>query len=571
MTKILIKNSYLYPLLLGLIFFMLFPQVTEHVEFAKIFIGEIEYDQFNTLANRTSEFSSQITIPVVLIDIGMNGLLLQLLISFLLTCIPFYAIFYISKAINPSDPLSAIKLFVVTSCVLFAVEISNLNNYPIQFPTSYAEFGNSGMWIMLLIIGLLGSNKPMAGFFIGFLFSWHLVWFVGTIIFVFLYFSNESNRKSYEKITMFNIFLVVGFALSFLLYVIDQSYRDGVIVNESLSLFQIVLTRLSESELVVSNADNMHNIHLLSSGLRGIIQKLFFLVFPLFLIFILSMNIHLNAFINKIKAPLVVLSIISFCAIIYIEIAGFIPLPGAESLVSRAIINRYLNVTIVISILLIMQILIKFVENKSRKLPEIHEVLFVMISSSILFGPLIFLVSILVYFLYLVYEFFSRNTFLLNSFKNNLSKVIISIFLVLLVMKVFTLHHVKYSLYSYVLPTDEIFVYLSEYEENKSIVLGPQIPAIHSLNVGFLTDRDYYVMRDDGRDTTGAFSNLYCQQSEVFNIGNVKKCFENRSVKQWADILESHNSNLIVVTSDIKLNIKLEASNKYFSIYKVEK
>ena len=128
MTKILIKNSYLYPLLLGLIFFMLFPQITEHVECAKIFIGEIEYDQFNTLANRAQEFSSQITIPAVLIDIGMNGLQLQLLISFLLTCIPFYAIFYISKAINPTDPLSAIKLFVVTSCVLFVVEISNLNN-----------------------------------------------------------------------------------------------------------------------------------------------------------------------------------------------------------------------------------------------------------------------------------------------------------------------------------------------------------------------------------------------------------------------------------------------------------
>jgi len=265
------------------------------------------------------------------------------------------------------------------------------------------------------------------------------------------------------------------------------------------------------------------------------------------------------------------LSIISFCAIIYIEIAGFIPLPGAESLVSRAIINRYLNVTIVISILLIMQILIKFVENKSKKLPEIHEALFLIISSSILFGALIFLVSILVYFLFLVYKFLFGNTFLLNSFKDKLSKLIISIFLVLLFTKVFALHHVKYSLYSYVLLTDEIFLYLSEYEENKSIVLGPEIPAIHSLNVGFLTDRDYYVMRDDVRDTSGVLSNLYCQQSELFNKGNVKKCFENRSVKEWADILESHNSNLVVVTSDIKLNIKLEASNKYFSIYKVEK
>ena len=350
MTKILIKNLNLYPLLLGLVFFMFFPQITEHVEFAKILIGEIEYDQFNALGDRGKEFSSQIIIPAVLIDIGVNGNLLQLIISFLLTCIPFYAIFYLSKAINPTDDLSVIKLFVITSCLLFVVEISNLNNYPIQFPTSYAEFGNSGMWTMLLIIGLLVCNKPIAGFFIGFLFSWHIIWFVATIIFVLLYFANNSSRKSYGKISTFNILLVVGFALSFLIYELGQSYKDVSLGRESYSLAKIFLSRLLEPELVVSNADNMHNIHLLSSGIRGFIQKIFFLVFPLFLVLILSKNIHLNAFIDKIKAPLVALSIISFSAIFYIEIAGFIPLPGADTLWSRAIINRYLNVTVLISL-----------------------------------------------------------------------------------------------------------------------------------------------------------------------------------------------------------------------------
>ena len=166
MAKFLNKNSFLYPLILGLAFFMLFPQITEHVEFAKILVGEVQYDQYNSLDKRAKEFSSQIIIPAVLIDFGLNGLFLQVLMSFLLTCIPFFSLFYISKALNSEDSSAAIKLFVLASIVLFVVEIANLNSYPVQFPTSYAEFGNSGMWMMLLIVGLLICNLPIAGFFI---------------------------------------------------------------------------------------------------------------------------------------------------------------------------------------------------------------------------------------------------------------------------------------------------------------------------------------------------------------------------------------------------------------------
>jgi hypothetical protein len=572
MAEILRKNSMLYPLLIGLVFFMLFPQITEHVEFAKILVGEIEYDQYNSLDKRAKEFSSQIIIPAVLIDFGVNGFLLQLLMSFLLTCIPFYSIFYISQAMNPGDASSAIKLFVIASIILFVVEMTNLNSYPVQFPISYAEFGNSGMWVMLLIVGLLLSNKPIAGLFIGFLFSWHLIWFFGTIIFVFMYFAKESNRKSYEKIIKFSILFVLGCLLSFFLYKIGMSYKDGAMVDENYGLFQIARNMLSEPELVLPNLSNGHNIHMLSSGLRGALEKLFFLLFPLFFIMINSKNMSVSVFVNKIKAPLVLLSIVSFCFIFYLELARFVALPGAETLVSRAILNRYLNVNIVISIILIIQILIKFMENKSRKSFEIYEVLFLMISSVFLVGYLLVLVSILLYFLFLVYNYLSGKTFLLNHVRDSLSKIIVFVFFVLIFMKVSALHQAKYSLYSYFSPTDDVFLYLSEYEGNKSIVLGPTIPAIHSLNVGFLTDRDYYQMRDDVRDHSGAISNLYCQISNYeVTVGGVKECFEKRSTKQWVDILELHNSNLVVVTSDIKLNIELEASNKYFSIYKVEK
>ena len=115
---------------------------------------------------------------------------------------------------------------------------------------------------------------------------------------------------------------------------------------------------------------------------------------------------------------------------------------------------------------------------------------------------------------------------------------------------------------------------MSKYDENKSIVLGPTIPAIHSLNVGFLTDRDYYVMREDVRDISGASSNLYCQISGYGDVAltsdTAKKCFKERSTNQWRDILVNHNANIVVVTNDTKLNMELVASNKYFSIYNVD-
>ena len=78
-------------------------------------------------------------------------------------------------------------------------------------------------------------------------------------------------------------------------------------------------------------------------------------------------------------------------------------------------------------------------------------------------------------------------------------------------------------------------------------------------------------MREGVQDVTGAPSNLYCEKAGVLNVESVKSCFEQRSTRQWADILLLHKSNLVVVTSDVKLNLQLEASNKYFNIYILEK
>ena len=94
-------NNRLYiPLVISVIYFIINPVITEHTEFA-LTLGGFKYFTNNNhfFIKISSEFSSQITIPAILLKFGINKYFVQLLMSFISVAIPYFAVWEFCKKI----------------------------------------------------------------------------------------------------------------------------------------------------------------------------------------------------------------------------------------------------------------------------------------------------------------------------------------------------------------------------------------------------------------------------------------------------------------------------------------
>ena len=122
-----------------------------HAEFALTLSGFKYFTDNNWFfKNISSEFSSQITIPAMLLKLGANKFYVQMLMSFISVAIPYFAVWEFCKKFPDS-----IIFYGLFTTLLALTIIPNWYFYPFSFPAGFFNFGNLGLWSTLLFFGLL--------------------------------------------------------------------------------------------------------------------------------------------------------------------------------------------------------------------------------------------------------------------------------------------------------------------------------------------------------------------------------------------------------------------------------
>lgn len=559
-------NPYLLILVYSSFFYFLHPQVTEVISFAMVQIGEIQFSSNNFIFNFVSkEASAQITFAAILLKIGVDKFVVQFLISWLLTLIPFFAIY---EFIQESQYKYWYYFFFTSILIIF--QIPNWYFYPYSFQIGFYSFGNTGFWIFILFFGLLLRNKPLAYFISGLLLSIHIPWGVLSLLFVMLNQHINKTNKSFNKYLLLGLCISIAL-LSLSYYFIlhnELSGPESAILDKFNNL--ITLEKLTKEHYPFYAFDpfiwnNSHNPYIFHDGIiNGLI-----IIFNLFLPSIL-VNLKLNEtnqeFI-RINAVIYLnfLSILVLIGLIYMELARLVPLPLVGAL-WRLIINRYLCVSSLISLIFMSIFLWNTLITKNRAI-KFKFFLFLVAFIYILnfkYQGYVFLVVGLCYLMQI-----SLQKEVIFKFNSNLLRVAT----IILMVGANTPTNDKYTTIFNFQNSDKVFDYLKNQQEG-AILLAPNVQSNNGLEVTHISGHAHFLLSKLDYFDDGVSKSVYCYEPTKdyqLQIINTNKCFEERERGDWKKIFNQLNIGSVIVFKRHILNLDLVAQNELFSIYTIKK
>jgi len=556
----------LYIVVYGSFFYFLHAQVTEHIAFAMVQIGEIKFTPQNFFFNFISkEVSAQITLPAIFLKAGFNKYLLSFFLSWLFTLIPFIATWQFAK--NSKSPYIFFLLF---TSLLICFQIPNWYFYPYSIQLGFYAFGNIGFWIFILFFGLLLQRKSNAYLISGLLVSIHIPW--GILSIFFLAIDQVRNGISKKLLKSF----LYGICISGILLVLSSNFINSIQLSEAQpGLIEKVYKSIKPIKLTYEQYpfyafdpfvwNNSHNPFIFYSGIAQALIILFNLFLPSFLINIRVRDRYLDKFRNQIAFYINFLSILVLIGLTYMELARIFPLPFVDIL-WRLIINRYLNAASFVSLIFIAIYLFHSTFYNSEK-PS--ATFFVFLSS------FIYLFNFVDLALYLIVSI--SVLFIVFAFYKSQIGLFIKRFIVLAAFApiVYTANLPLSNLYTtlvYLDSNDPIFNYL-EKNQSKDILLGPHVQSNNGLDVSLISGKAFYVMSEMNYSKNGEEKSVYCYKKNIDYkslVANAETCFQERAREDWEKIFEQLNISSVIVFNRNKLNLDLVAKNRIFSIYSID-
>lgn len=548
------KVGYGLPLFLATLYFFINPFATEHAEFALALGGYTPFTVHNGFYRLiTSESSSQIVIPLLLLKLGLNKYLVQALFTYISIAVPFFAIWeYCSKKGNGAYTyVFLVALFSVAS-------IPNFYFYPFSFPGGFFNFGNLGMWTTVLFVGLLLNERKIAYILYGFMLSWHPSWFICATLALI-------SVQTYQDIKKNNLLIFSGLFLSFFFMVIGKYYQSELYSSfalEQSSFFDGLYDDIFNFKKMIDGSFTAHNPVIFNGDTSNTLRIVIEMIAPIILVAIFPAQKEFQKLSYKFKKFMFLNTVVVIGALLFLELARIVPLP-LVSIVQRLILNRFLNINLVLLIIYIVIELGCFEKNQWRNLYKIFlAMILIYITDPVSDLKYAFYPSMILYILV------SNRTF---KFLNNWKGKILGSILISgpMIAYATSLQANRYDAFSFWrLESDQVLSELKAANESQ-IILGPMVQGVNGMSIALYTNSAFYVLNDLRFSWNGESKKVYCFEENNKNLAKLAiDCFENRPNQEWREIFEQLNASMVVVPSGVKLNLNLVAKNSLYAIYK---
>lgn len=554
-------------LLVASAYFVLHPQITEHVEYGLVESGIVKFTKENFLFNVVrGDRSMQITIPTILLDLGFNKYVVQIILSWLFTLIPFYSIWSLVKS---KDLWFSWAVYFCVLILLTNFLMPNWYFYPYSLSIGFFAFGNIGFWIFILLFGLIVEQKAIAYLISGLLLGLHIPWGIaGSIVIISDFIKNNSK---YKKI----IFFVIGIFVSAISIYLGNRYSISLpsnLIGNSLIEKLSLLINFSKNEVPQFYAyspfiwNNSHNPYLLYSDVYGALVILFYLFFPTLILNLKISDYEINIKRKKIVYYINILSLFVLLILVYLEIARYINLPFVQ-IFNRLITNRYLCLSNLLVIVFSLSVIFKSTISNKYKIDfwVYLASLFYLFQASkaVIISSSIFLVVYFCVYKWAIKEsracFFYKKIFLL------IAIALFAFSCALIVPKN------KYNAFTFLESSDPVIKYLMGMKDGDGdFLIAPNVQSNNGLNVTLFSNKAYHML---GRLTYQNGENneeVFCYKSNLGYedlVANANECFEKRSRAEWGNLFYQLEISSVIVPNTIKLDLDLIAQNDLLSVY----
>jgi len=476
----------------SILIYLLNPIVTEFAQFGGILLGLQKFSSDNTLfSSYLKEFSSQTVLSSFITILFKFPLIVEFFGGAINATIATTAVYQWTRLFDDAFKVqkSNLRIFLVIA-ILTILQFSLDLSYPIKFPLSYAVFGNSGMWFSIMVLGMILRRKIVGYIFLGILISWHVVWAFFTSLAILSAKDLFLQYKLRFKETILALSLGLAVSIIFYFFFIFINSEITPQFDKAFSLVSLI-----EPAILNKNQLTRHNIGLLDYA--SIFKIIFIIFFGLYFIKNLK-KIKKSININFYKRLVLIFSIIGFGLTFYVALASYMPLIGADVL-ARLIPNRIFNILIVLNSILVIYFLLLIVEQKIiRNLEYMTSIMIIswLVIAHYISGIIVTLTFLFIIALQNIKKFRALST--LNTLWRKTNKLFLCIIMLLFFTKLFLLNRHYYTIYDYLFEENEIIRELKIIDpKNSRILVGPDIPPAHGLNIYLATQTEFLAHAHD--------------------------------------------------------------------------
>jgi hypothetical protein len=540
-------NVYNLSIFLSILVLAIHPAITEHVEFALAANQGIHVSEFNyNFIIRMLDPSSQVSLVQFLLNLNLSPKITQILVSFIATLIPLFAILNLFKYIDYSSKYKNIALFVFFCAIFNASNPINAALYPWSPRIGFFEFGNQGMWFCLATLMLLIKDKKLGFLLAGVLFSWHMVWFLPVLLFLSMNFK-ETNIKNY-------LYLFIGFIFSFIFLYYGKNQLAAFAAGSDFEFNKINFSHFNLQFVKITDSFwSAHNPLIFEKYINW--SYLLVVSIPIFGLNYLDLPKKLLQFCN-------VLFFITLLVIFYLEIARYYPLPFSNVLF-RAIVNRFFNLIMAIFLYSLFFFCLNFRASQS-KLKDYFFLIVLIISTLFYFKfSHILRFALLIIF----YKLYNKKIRYLDFFL---------IFVFMLSIAIKSHKSMDYHIFSFLHP-NKIERFLSTEGRGKSYIVSRNIQSFKGLNITNLSGAEYF-MPTPPLSIQGKHLDIFCYESlssinkssQAYNW-DVDKCFKNKVKKDWERTFSLTGASYVIVSDNVNLDLNLILESDQLRVYSLEK
>ena len=569
-----VNKSHLIFILFSILIYLLNPIVTEFAQFGGILLGLQKFSPDNTLfSSYLKEFSSQIVLSSFMTNLFKFPLIVEFFGGAINATIATTAVYQWIKLFDHAFKVqkSNQRIFLVIA-ILTILQFSLDLSYPIKFPLSYAVFGNSGMWLSIMILGMILRRKIVGYIFLGILISWHIVW----AFFIFLTILSAKDLFFQHKLRFKETIL----ALSLGLTVSTIFYFFFIFINSEItSHFDKAFRLASLIEPVILNKNQLthHNVSLLDyASFFKIIVIIFFGLYFIKNLKKIKKNININFY----KRLVLIFSVIGLGLTFYVAIASYIPLIGADVL-ARLIPNRIFNILIVLNSILVIYFLLLVVEQKIIRNLDYMAIIIIISWFAIAHyfsGIIVALTFLFIIALQKIKKLRALST--LNALWKKRNKLFLCIITLLFFSKLVLLNRHYYTIYDYLFQENEIIRELKKIDpKNSRILVGPDIPPAHGFNIYLATHTEFLAHAHD-------IGKPFYYISTITKCGKINEdlpgfkyyldwqCMANIDGLVWKQINLQTSITHVLMKNDkkfISLKLPVVGKSKHFILYSLKK
>jgi hypothetical protein len=535
---------------------------------------------------KNADFTLQIYLPLVILSskLGLNEEILNMFFSGITTSISMLAIYTLTKKISQDSYTS----FIIP-ILLLSHNFINTREYGIHYPTDFFYFGQMGMYLFIISTISFSYKKQEIGLNIAILnFFCHAAWGLLNFFFIFLFLIMSKNKKKiiYKSNLLLVFFLGIISILGLYILKSNQLVFD---LNQS----SLITGYGSDLKLINNNFDYIETTHKLKIFDENLLDKNNWLNFFRFIffdtIFFVTVFLWWNRFDKSIKKFLIIISIIIifiyFLLIFYnffYNILNYFS-PIFSGIFNRIIINRYLNVINVIT--LVLHLIIFFNGMCSGK-KNIYHILFIGLLLIInlfffqkkigIFPPYSEYIDIYNIFIWSIVPI---NILKKNFYKKNFLKTEIPIqkkYLILLI----SIFLVNYSLKmnsNLKLTEIEKKTLSNISDQNNYILLGGMVYGLNNFLHHLKNPKIIMMNPQIGYYHNRIISILFCNEGKIFKEPRSyhedinASCFAKKKRSDWVILKEKLNINYIIMPKKNPLKeLPIHSYIKNFIIYEIK-